>query len=254
MVERNPPPDVPLLSIVAPMYNEADGLPLFAAQVDEALVALERAGIPRSRVEVIAVDDGSRDGTPSLLRDLEHAGRLRVVTHPTNRGLGAALWSGFDAARAALIATVDADCTYRLADVAALLKLLDDGTSIVTASPYHRRGAVVGVPPLRLFLSRSLSRLYSIVLGTELRTYTAMFRIYRRTALEHVPVHVDGFIAVTHLLVFPLLDGLGVREYPTTLGARRFGASKLKLLRVIREHLRLLLGLAVRRIGRGWPR
>jgi dolichol-phosphate mannosyltransferase len=244
-------PDGPLLSIVAPMFNEAEGIPLFVSQLAEALTALEGVRIPRERVEVIAVDDGSRDATPALLRELEAAGQLRVVTHATNRGLGAALWSGFGAARADLIATVDADCTYRLSDVAALVVLLDEQTSIVTASPYHPNGRVVGVPAFRLFLSRSLSRLYNAVLGTGLHTYTAMFRVYRRSALAHVPFHVDGFLAVTHLLVFPLLDGLSVREYPTTLGVRRFGTSKLRIARVIRQHLRLLLMLALRRAAVG---
>lgn len=254
MTAPRSPAEAPLLSIVAPMYDEADGLPLFASQLTDALDALERVGIPRDRVEVVAVDDGSRDATPRLLSDLEAAGRLRVVTHPANRGLGAALWSGFAAARGELIATVDSDCTYPLSEIASLVGLLDDATSIVTASPYHPRGGVVGVPPLRLFLSRSVSRLYNVVLGAGLHTYTAMFRVYRRAALAHVPLRADGFIAVTHLLVFPLLDGLRVREHPTVLGVRRYGTSKIKVARVIRQHVRLLLVLAVRRARRRHPR
>lgn len=238
----------PRLSIVAPMYNEADGLDQFVSQLPLALAAVAAAGIPSDAVEVIAVNDGSSDATAERLAALARDGRLRVVTHERNRGLGAALWTGFEAARADVIVTVDADCTYHLSGVGDLVRLLDDRTSIVTASPYHPRGRVVGVPPFRLFLSRSLSRLYNVVLRSGLHTYTSMFRAYRRAALEAVPLRENGFIAVTHLLVFPILAGHRVVEHPTELGGRRFGTSKLRVLRVIRQHLGLIARIVLWRV------
>jgi dolichol-phosphate mannosyltransferase len=230
----------PRLSIVAPMYNEADGIDQFVTQLSSAYAAIASAGIPTDAVEVIAVNDGSTDATAERLAALARDGRLRVVTHERNRGLGAALWTGFEAARSDVIVTVDADCTYHLSGVGDLVRLLDDRTSIVTASPYHPQGRVDGVPPFRLFLSRSLSRVYNLVLGSGLHTYTSMFRAYRRAALQAVPSHESGFIAVTHLLVFPILAGHRVVEHPAVLGGRRYGASKLRVLRVIREHLGLV--------------
>jgi dolichol-phosphate mannosyltransferase len=222
------------------MYNEADGIDQLVSQLSSAYAGIASAGIPTDAVEVIAVNDGSTDATAERLAALARDGRLRVVTHERNRGLGSALWTGFDAARSDVIVTVDADCTYDLSGVGDLVRLLDDRTSIVTASPYHPRGRVDGVPPFRLFLSRSLSRLYNLVLGSGIHTYTSMFRAYRRDALQAVPSHESGFIAVTHLLVFPILAGHRVVEYPTVLGARRYGVSKLRVLRVIREHLGLV--------------
>jgi dolichol-phosphate mannosyltransferase len=222
------------------MYNEAEGLDQFMSQLPSAFAAIAGAGIPSDSIEVIAVNDGSTDATAERLAALERQGRLRVVTHERNRGLGAALWTGFEAARADVIVVVDADCTYHLSEIGGLVRLLDDRTSIVTASPYHPRGRAVGVPPFRLFLSRSLSRLYNLVLGSGLHTYTSMFRAYRRPALQAVPVHDSGFIAVTHLLVFPIIAGHRVLEHPTVLSSRRFGTSKLRILRVIRQHLGLL--------------
>lgn len=231
------------------MYNEAEGLEQFIGQLPSAFAAIADAGIPRDLVEVIAVDDGSTDTTAERLAALAREGRVRVVTHERNRGLGAALWTGFEAARADVVVTVDADCTYHLSGIGDLVRLLDDDTSIVTGSPYHPLGRAIGVPPFRLFLSRSLSRLYNLVLGSGLRTYTSMFRAYRRHALQAVPVHDSGFIAVTHLLVFPILAGHRVVEHPTVLGSRRFGASKLRVLSVIRQHLGLLARIVLWRTG-----
>lgn len=244
----------PALSVIVPMYNERSGLAQLASQLDEALASLEdQRGIDRSRVELIAVDDGSRDGTAEMLRDLRTDPPLRVLTHDRNRGLGAALWTGFSAATGDVVVTIDSDCTYPPREIVALLELLDESTDIVTASPYHPRGGVDGVPAWRLALSKTLSVLYSVVLGTRLHTFTALFRAYRSATIAEVPRRSDDFLAVAELLVIPVLRGRRVREYPTVLHSRRYGRSKMRTVRVIISHLRfigdvVLHRLAVRRL------
>ena len=233
------------------MYDEEDGIPELLAQLDAALPLIAaRAGTEPSRVEVIAVDDGSRDSTPRLLAAAT-ADRpwLQVATHDRNRGLGAALWTGFDRARADVIAAVDSDCTYPIAEVGELLRLLTPDTGIVTASPYHPKGGVEGVSGRRLLLSKGASALYSLVLGRRIHTWTAMFRVYRRSAIALVPRTSMGFLAVTQMLVFPVLHGVRVREHPTVLRTRRHGASKMKVTRTIGQHLRFIAWLAARRAG-----
>lgn len=145
--------------------------------------------------------------------------------------------------------TVDSDCTYPLTEIAELLVRLDDDVGIVTASPYHPDGGVAGGSLFRFFLSRSLSLLYSVVLGQRIHTWTAMFRAYRREVLATVPRRSDDFLAVTQMLVFPLLDGRQIREYPTVLHGRRSGRSKIRVLRVIGQHLRFIAWLIPRRLG-----
>lgn len=233
------------------MYDEEDGIQQLFEQLDDALPRIaRRAAIEPSGIEVIAVDDGSRDRTARLLAAAV-ASRpwLRIATHETNRGLGAALWTGFDLARADVIAAVDSDCTYPIAEVGELLGLLTPEIGIVTASPYHPKGGVEGVTGRRLLLSKGASALYSLILSRRLHTWTAMFRVYRRSAIVLVPRAATGFLAVTQMLVFPVLSGVPVREHPTVLRTRLHGASKMKVTRTIGQHLRFMGWLVARRLG-----
>jgi dolichol-phosphate mannosyltransferase len=231
------------LSIVIPCFDEADGL----AQLDARLTPVI-ANIARERaVEVVLVDDGSRDATPEVLRR-RFAARpeFRVVRHEKNRGLGAAMRTGFAAARGEVVVTMDADCTYAPEMIPALAApVLHDLADLATASPYHPQGAVVGVQPWRLALSLGLSHLYSLAVPRSVRvhTYTSLFRAYRREVLAASPFQADDYVAVAEVLLRALRSGFRVAEMPAVLERRRFGQSKLKVIRTIRRHLGLFARL-----------
>jgi dolichol-phosphate mannosyltransferase len=122
-----------------------------------------------------------------------------------------------------------------------MIPLLSEGVDLVTASPYHPQGGVKNVPRWRLFLSKSLSRLYRLVLRQKLYTYTSCFRVYRRQTVVKVEVERGGFFGVTELLGRVDLAGGGIVEFPATLEARMLGRSKMKVLRTITGHLGLLM-------------
>src|SRR5438874_286121 len=108
------------LSLILPAYNEEAGI---AQAIVEADDALRRLGIS---YEVIVVDDGSRDPTAAIVEQaLRDRPRVRLVRHNVNRGYGAALRTGFEAARGQRIAFTDADCQFDLADLALLLPLTE---------------------------------------------------------------------------------------------------------------------------------
>lgn len=229
------------LSIVIPCYNEAEGLP--ALQMNLLPVV---SGLARTRtVEVVFVDDGSSDGTAPALGSV--CGRLsgdgvptRLERHAANRGLGAALRTGFAAATGDVVITTDSDGTYDFASIPALLDLLTAGTDIVVASPYHPQGGVEGVSPLRLTLSKTSSNLYRMLVSRGVHTYTSLFRAYRRAVLQAVPFESDGFLAGTELLVKAMLQGYRVAEYPAVLRVRGCGRSKARLARTTLAHLRFM--------------
>jgi dolichol-phosphate mannosyltransferase len=114
---------------------------------------------------------------------------------------------------------------------------------MVTASPYHPDGRVNNVPSWRLFLSKRLSALYRIVLPEKLFTYTSCFRVYRKSAMEGLELREGGFLGVAETLGLVALKGGRVAECPAVLEVRLLGRSKMKVLRTMAGHLRLLIRL-----------
>jgi dolichol-phosphate mannosyltransferase len=228
------------LSIVVPCFNEADNVPKIRQEFFPVVAELAKT---RS-VEIIFVDDGSSDGTWQALVDaFGQADYLPGVTikferHQVNCGLGAAIRTGFAAAKGEIVVTTDSDGTYKFTEIPALLACLTPDVDMVTASPYHPHGGIVGVPAYRLILSQGSSILYRFLVNWRVHTYTALFRAYRRKVVERVPFESDGFLAGTEILVNGMLMGYRVAEYPAVLHSRVFGTSKAKLIRTIKAHLK----------------
>jgi len=234
------------LSIIIPCYNEEEGINNLDEQIKPVLEELERVWT----LELIFVDDGSTDKTNHLLH--KHFGNLayvKIITHDANKNLGAAMRTGFSHATGDVILTSDSDCTYPPREIPLLLELLDSETDIVTASPYHTKGQVEGVPEYRLFLSRSINRIYNIITREKISTYTALFRAQRKKVVDEVTFKSDDFLATAETLVYALLKGYKVKEYPTTLHVRKYGVSQMKLFGVIKSHAKFvfkLLGLKLK--------
>jgi dolichol-phosphate mannosyltransferase len=98
-----------------------------------------------------------------------------------------------------------------------------------------------------LGLSRGASFLYQAVLAQPLHTYTSCFRVYRREAVANLEVREKGFLGIAEILGTLVQQGSKVIEYPATLQVRMFGYSKMKVLRTVAGHLKLLLRFARRR-------
>jgi dolichol-phosphate mannosyltransferase len=227
------------LTLVVPCYNEIDNVPKLR---EEFFPVVDRLAESRS-VEVIFVDDGSRDGTLAALQAAfgtisRPNMQVKFLKHPVNRGLGAAIRTGLSASLGDVVVTTDSDGTYRHDEIFKLIQRMTPEVDLVTASPYHPEGGVENVPGYRLVLSKGSSILYRILVSWKIHTYTALFRAYRRRVVETVPFQSDGFLAGTEILVNSLLMGYGVAEYPTVLHARVKGVSKARILQTIRAHLR----------------
>jgi dolichol-phosphate mannosyltransferase len=235
------------LSLVIPCYNESDGIGQLRAQLELARPGLERY----APWELVLVDDGSTDDTYARMMaafgDWPH---LRVARHEKNRGLGAALRTGFANATGEVIVVTDSDGTYPYTTIPDLLALLGPEVDIVTSSALHPDGGIDGVPAYRLLLSKGASFLYRVLVSWRIHTYTAMFRAYRREVAVSVPTTSDGYLVMAELLVNAVRAGYRVVEFPTVLHVRRFGQSKARIAQIIGDHLRFQAGLIGRIVTR----
>ena len=245
------------ISIVIPCYNEEDNIQKLQAEFFPVLDAMIGSHLPDDQritaIEVVFVDDGSKDKTLEALRSAfgspAHAHTsVLFEKHERNRGLGAALRTGFQVVTGDIVVTTDSDGTYKFSTIPALLGYLKRDVDIVTASPYHPNGEVVGVPAYRIILSRGSSLLYRILLNWKIHTYTALFRAYRKDVIQKISFTADDYLGATELMVKAMLKGYRVEEYPAALHRRVFGVSKAKLLRTIVSHLSFQSRLLMHRL------
>lgn len=242
------------VSVVVPCYNEEDNVEKLKAEFFPVIEKLVGIRLPEggqiTSVEVVFVDDGSKDNTFEAFKNAFDGFNTQSISisfekHAVNRGLGAALRTGFKAITGDLVVTTDCDGTYLFSAIPALLEYLKGDAAFVTASQYHPKGEIVDVPAYRIFISRGCSLLYRMLLNWRIRTYTSLFRAYRREVIDRISFESNGFLAGTELMVKAMLKGYQVVEFPAALHNRMFGVSKARLIQTITAHLifqgRLLL-------------
>lgn len=225
------------LSVVIPCFNEKDSVARYEAELFPELEKL------RVDYEVLAVDDGSTDGTFLKLQGLAgRNSRLKILSHSRNRGLGAALRTAFAAATGEWMAVLDADLTWhpsRISDLLARQK--ETGADLVAGSPFLAPGGHEGVPLRRRLPSLLLNAFYRGLLSRRLTSYTPIFRLYRTDVLKSLPLASEGFEISAEIAARFLRAGKTLTEVPAVLTSRREGASKLAPWRELRRH-GLLIG------------
>ena len=241
-----PCPDRLAVTLVVPCFEEEAVLSYLAHVLKDTEAELG----DRYAFAYVFVDDGSSDGTFERLRELfGDWPDCQLLRHERNQGVAAAILTGIRASRTEVVASIDCDCSYDPSQLEQMIPLLEHDTVLVTASPYHPEGRVIGVPAWRLVLSRGLTFLYRLVLPDCPTTVTSCFRVYRRSVLIDLQLRDGGFLGVAETLALLCLRGERVVEHPAVLESRLLGESKMKLLRTIGAHLRLLARLVQHRIG-----
>lgn len=225
-----------LVTLIVPCYNEIDGLP----QLMRRLTAMHDAG-QMVGWEVLFVNDGSKDGTREALNAIAKGHNwIRVVHHPSNKGLGASVRTGFANAIAPIVCTMDSDCTFAPETLPQMVRMLQEGADIVTASPWHPESGTGSVHPVRKVLSQGASWVYRSILGNEVHSFTPMHRAYRREVIKKVKFNSDGFAAIAEIMVRALFHGFRVKELPMPVDRRQFGESKINVFQSVTAHLSLM--------------
>jgi glycosyltransferase involved in cell wall biosynthesis len=243
---------LPELSYFFPAHNEEANL---RGLVAEALATLPDLA---DRFEIIIVDDGSRDATPVIADELAAAHpEVRAVHHPVNLGYGAALRSGFAAARHEFIAFTDGDRQFHVADIGLLADRLagHDRPDAVVGYRIHRADPLVRTVYANLY--RLANRIF---FGLSVRDVDCACKLFRRAALDGIAVESGGAFFSAELLIKLRARGrniaeVGVPHYPRTAGSPT-GAKPQVVLRAARDFwaLRVRLWAApTRAVRRGSP-
>jgi len=218
------------ISAVLPAFNEEANLERVVARTAEALASRTRA------FEVIVVDDGSQDSSAGLLEQLKtRYPNLRVIRHPQNRGYGAALRSGFAAARLPWVFMMDADNQFDPRDIDLLLRHADQA-DIVTGYRKQRRD-----PLARRLNAWAFFSLVRVLFGRQVRDVNCAFKLLRRDILSGMDLHSNGALINTEVFVLARrrharIVEVPVEHYPRTSG-RQTGADPRVVLRAFRELL-----------------
>jgi polysaccharide deacetylase family protein (PEP-CTERM system associated) len=234
------------VSVVIPCYNEEPTLPYLA----NTLKSVEKELSRDYQVTFVMVNDGSTDSTWEMLNKFfGNRPGYQLIQHECNKGVAAAIMTGIRASRTEIVCSMDADCTYDPHELQNMIPMLKPGVDLVTASPYHPEGMVRNVPGWRLKLSKSASWMYRRVLHEKLYTYTSCFRVYRRSSVVNLEVKHNGYLGVAELLGQLDLKGAKIVEFPAVLEVRTLGRSKMKTVRTILGHMKLMTRLFAKR---GW--
>jgi CheY-like chemotaxis protein len=213
----SPLPTRPSISAVLPAYNEQ-------ALIEQAVRRV--AGVLRDLTddyEIVVTNDGSRDQTGEILAALQATEpdlHLRIVTHPANQGYGAALASGFDAARKELIFMTDGDEQFDVAELARLLPAMDDVTDLVIGWREQRAD-----PPVRLFNAWGWKQLINGLFGYTARDVDCAFKLFRRSVWRSVTVHARGATFSAELLIKARRLGFQIKELPVHHFPRTAGSA-----------------------------
>ena len=213
---------VPELSIVVPLFNEEESLPLL---VEKLLLALRPLG--RS-FELVLVDDGSSDRTADVLRQqAAGAPELVAVLLRRNYGQTAAMAAGFDASRGRLIVTLDGDLQNDPADIPMLLEHLEEGYDLVSGWRHQRQDHAVS----RLLPSKIANALIARVTGVRLHDYGCSLKAYRRELVEDMNLYGELH---RFLPALAFIEGARIAEVKVNHNARQFGQSKYGIDRTFR--------------------
>ena len=234
------PVPVSELSLFFPAHNEEANL---EALVDEALATLPGLA---TKFEIIAVDDGSKDRTLAIANELaaRHPELFRVVHHPVNLGYGAALRSGFRAARYDLIAFIDGDRQFKVVDLGRLTTRIAAKDSPDVVVGYRLKRAD---PLIRRWYARIYRLSNRIFFGVRVRDIDCACKLFKREALEPIRVESGGAFFTAELLIKLRFEGrrigqVGVPHYARTAGSPT-GAKPSVVFRAVRDFWSLRLRL-----------
>jgi glycosyltransferase involved in cell wall biosynthesis len=225
-----------VLSVVVPAYNEEASIREISERCLKARGPIrQETGL--SDVEVIVVDDGSRDRTREIVSAIDG---VRVIVHPVNQGYGRALMTGFEAAKGDFLAFLDADGTCDPLAFIPLVKALREKKAAMAVG--NRMHGESQMPAVRAIGNRLYAWLLSGLTGTPIQDTASGMRVFTRRLLDEIKPLPTGLHFTPAMTAKVACLGRGIAEVPIPY-AERQGRSKLNVIADGMRFLRVILGI-----------
>lgn len=209
------------LSVIIPVYNEVESIHEIVNRVKNTKLASE----------IILVDDGSIDGTRELLKEMDGKDNVRVILHEKNQGKGAAVRTGFDAAKGDVLLIQDADLEYDPRDYPALLKPLEESIADVVYGSRFLGGPRRVVMFWHMVANQLLTFMTNILYNTILSDMETGYKVFRRKVIEDMPLHAKRFDFEPEFTAKVLKRKYRIFEIPITFNPRDYSQGKKIKLR-----------------------
>ncbi len=229
------------ISAVFPAYNDGGTI---ASMVAAAWIALNQV---TEDFEIIVVNDGSSDYTSTMLMEIStRYPELRVITHPSNQGYGAALRTGFSAATKDWVFYTDGDSQYNPLELVNLVNALHDGADVVNGYKLTRNDSL-----MRILIGRAYHYFVKFLFGIRIRDVDCDFRLIPRSILEEIGLKSNSG-AICLELVKKIQDaGYLFAEVPVNHYSRKYGVSQFfvpwRIIRTLRQLADLYWMLVIRK-------
>lgn len=212
----------PSVSVIVPVFNESENLQQLYNDLIVSLLELERD------FEIVFVNDGSKDATSSVLEKIAGQDkRVKIVELTRNFGQTAAMAAGFQVARGEILVAIDADNQNDPADIAHLIKKLDEGYDVVSGWRKNRKDKFFS----RVLPSKAANWIISRVTGVKLKDYGCSLKVYRASAIASINLYGEMHRFIPALAA---MGGAKVAEVEVNHRPRLHGKSKYGLIRIFK--------------------
>jgi glycosyltransferase involved in cell wall biosynthesis len=215
---KNPAPSPLTLTVVIPCYNEVSSI----EPVLERVLAVNIAD------EIIIVDDGSSDGTRDILVKIEaqNLANVRIIYHPHNQGKGAAVITGFKAAKCDILMIQDADFEYDPREYPILLKPIHEGIATVVYGSRFLGGPRKAMNFWNMVANKGLTLATNILYNAILSDMETCYKVFRREVVQNMTIHARRFEFEPEVTAKVLKQGIRIYEVPISYNGREYHEGK----------------------------
>jgi glycosyltransferase involved in cell wall biosynthesis len=204
------------LSVIIPVYNEFESIKVILKRVQDQNLAHE----------IVVVDDGSKDGTRDVLKELDGKGGVRVVLHERNQGKGAAVRTGMGAALGDVLLIQDADLEYDPRDYPTLLKPIEEGIADVVYGSRFLGGSRRVAMFWHMVANQLLTFMTNILYNTILTDMETGYKVFRREILDGMILRANSFNFEPEFTAKILKRNFRIFEVPITFNPRDYSQGK----------------------------